>query len=147
MRLSRRVLIRQRPHGIYCQSPRAEIFPDMAYKPDVTITDGWRLLSRDGLRQNPYWNARMKEHHEPGSMYTRLFDRRTLASTGYSLVDANMMVLATATAGGQTIAEIDDTNLFAMNFLSFFKLIVDVESALIDAHNKALTTKELANAD
>ena len=68
-------------------------------------------------------------------------------SAGYSLVDANMMVLATATAGGQTLAEIDDSNLFAVNFLSFFKLIVDVESALVDAHNKALASKELADVN
>lgn len=66
---------------------------------------------------------------------------------GYSLVDANMMILAIATADGREIAKIDDTNLFAMNFLSFLKLIVDVESALIAAHKKALASKELGHAD
>ena len=43
--------------------------------------------------------------------------------------------------------EVITTNLFAMNFLSFLKLIVDVESALIDAHKKALASKKLGHAD
>ena len=58
--------------------------------------------------------------------------------SGYSLVDANLSVLATATATGKSIEEIDESDLFARNFASHFNLMVDVESALIAAHRKAL---------
>jgi hypothetical protein len=58
--------------------------------------------------------------------------------TGYSLVDANLQVLATATANERDMKKIDDANLFALNFISLFQLIVEVESAAIEAHQKAL---------
>ena len=46
--------------------------------------------------------------------------------------------LATATATERDMQRIDDANLFSKNFLPQFQLIVDVESALMDAHRNAL---------
>ena len=58
--------------------------------------------------------------------------------SGYGLVDANLQVLATATATERDMKAINDANLFALNFLAHLELIVDVEAALIDAHRKVL---------
>ena len=114
---------------------------DDQFLPALQISDSaWTTLNATGLANfvDLELMATLSETYSLMEVYRR---------AGYSLVDANMMVLATATAGGQDIADIDDTNLFALNFLSFFKLIVDVESALIDAHKSALARRELANAD
>ena len=54
------------------------------------------------------------------------------------MVDANLSMLATATATGRSIKDIDDADLFATNFASHFQLIVDIESVLIAAHQGAL---------
>ena len=64
--------------------------------------------------------------------------------TGYSLLDANLWILATVTATERDMKKIDDANLFAMNFISQFQLIVDIESALIDAHRTALAEPGLS---
>lgn len=58
--------------------------------------------------------------------------------SGYSLVDANLQVLATATATERDMEAINDANLFARNFIGHFQLIVNVEAALIDAHVRVL---------
>jgi hypothetical protein len=58
--------------------------------------------------------------------------------SGYSLVDANLQVLATATAMERDMETINDANLFARNFIGHFQLIVDIEAALIDAHIRVL---------
>ena len=58
--------------------------------------------------------------------------------SGYSLVDANLSVIATATATERDMKTIDDANLFSRNFVGQLQLIVDVESAVIDAHRNAL---------
>jgi len=67
--------------------------------------------------------------------------------SGYSLVDANLLVLSMATATERDMEDIDDTNLFAKNFTSIFQLIVDIESALIDAHRRALAEPGLREND
>jgi len=67
--------------------------------------------------------------------------------SGYSLLDANLWVRATATATERDMKKIDDSNLCAMNCSSQFQLIVDVESALIDAHRKALAEPGLGKKD
>ena len=67
--------------------------------------------------------------------------------SGYSLLDANLWVMATATATERDMKKIDDSNLFALNFISQFQLIVDIESALIDAHRKALAEPGLSKKD
>jgi len=67
--------------------------------------------------------------------------------SGYSLLDANLWVMATATATERDMQKIDNTNLFALNFISQFRLIVDIESALIDAHRKALAEPGLSKKD
>jgi hypothetical protein len=67
--------------------------------------------------------------------------------SGYSLLDANLWVMATATATERDMKKIDDSNLFALNFISQFQLIVDIESALIDAHRKALAKPGLGKKD
>jgi hypothetical protein len=67
--------------------------------------------------------------------------------SGYSLLDANLWVIATATATERDMKKIDEANLFALNFISQFQLIVDIESALIDAHRKALAEPGLGKKD
>lgn len=59
-------------------------------------------------------------------------------TTSWGLVDANLAVLAAVTADGRRIGELGEQDLFARNFLAQFQLIVSVESALIDAHKKAI---------
>ena len=111
------------------------------FLPALQISDSaWTTLNATGLANyvDLELMATLSQTYSLMEVYRR---------SGYSLVDANMMVLANATAGGRDIADIDDSNLFAVNFLSFFKLIVDVESALIDAHKRALSSEGLVDPD
>jgi hypothetical protein len=59
--------------------------------------------------------------------------------TAYSFINANMSMAATATALGSSI----DNNLFSRNFLSYFQMLVQIETALIDAHQKVITSIDL----
>lgn len=54
--------------------------------------------------------------------------------TAYSFIRANMDMAATATALGSSV----DNELFSQNFLTYFQMLVQIEAALIDAHQKAI---------
>jgi hypothetical protein len=118
-----------------------ELTEDDQFLPALQISDSaWTTLNTTGLANFVDLDlmATLSETYSLMEVYRR---------AGYSLVDANMTVLATATAAGEDIAKIDDTSLFALNFVRFFKLIVDVESALMESHKSALASRDLYNAD
>lgn len=56
--------------------------------------------------------------------------------TAYSFIESNMDLAATATALDRSV----DNERFSENFLSFFQMLVQIEAALIEAHQKALAS-------
>ncbi len=105
---------------------------DSQFVPALQITESaWQTLGATGLAGYVDFDliVTLSKTYSLVDVYRR---------TGYSLVDANLSILATATATGRSMKDIDDTDLFAKNFASHFQLIVDVESALIATHQSAL---------
>ena len=105
---------------------------DSQFLPALQITESaWQTLGTTGLSGYVDFDliVTLSETYSMVDVYRR---------TGYGLVDANLSMLATATATGRSMKDIDDSDLFAKNFASHFQLIVDVESALIAAHQGAL---------
>ena len=105
---------------------------DSQFLPALQITESaWQALGTTGLSGYVDFDliVTLSETYSLVDVYRR---------SGYSLVDANLSMLATATATGRSMKDIDDSDLFAKNFASHFQLIVDVESALIAAHQGAL---------
>jgi len=102
------------------------------FLPALQITESaWQTLGTTGLTGYVDFDliVTLSETYSLVDVYRR---------SGYSMVDANLSMLATATATGRSMKDIDDADLFAKNFASHFQLIVDVESALIAAHQGAL---------
>ena len=105
---------------------------DSQFLPALQITESaWQTLGTTGLTGYVDFDliVTLSETYSLVDVYRR---------SGYSMVDANLSMLATATATGRSMKDIDDADLFAKNFASHFQLIVDVESALIAAHQGAL---------
>jgi len=105
---------------------------DSRFLPALQISDAaWETLRSTGLAGYVDLDlmVRLSETYSLIDVYRR---------SGYSLVDANLQVLATATATERDMEAINDSNLFARNFIGHFELIVDVEAALIDAHRNVL---------
>jgi hypothetical protein len=110
----------------------AELNQDANFLPALQISDAaWDTLRSTGLAGYVDLDlmVRLSEAYSLMDVYRR---------SGYSLVDANLQVLATATATERDIETINESNLFARNFIGHFQLIVDVEAALIDAHARVL---------
>ena len=102
------------------------------FLPALQITESaWQTLGTTGLTGYVDFDliVTLSETYSLVDVYRR---------SGYSMVDANLSMLATATATGRSIKDIDDADLFAKNFASHFQLIVDIESVLIAAHQGAL---------
>jgi type II secretory pathway pseudopilin PulG len=59
--------------------------------------------------------------------------------SAFSFISSNMDMAATATALGSNI----DNDLYSKNFLPYFQLLVQIESALIDVHQKAIESIDL----
>ena len=111
------------------------------FLPALQIADSaWRTLGSTGLSGYVDFDlmVTLSQTYSLIDVYRR---------SGYSLMDANLWVLATATGTERDMKKIDEANLFAKNFISLFQLIVDVESALIDAHRKALAEPSLNQED
>ena len=121
--------------------PADGLSQDDLFLPALQISDSaWTTLNTTGLAN--FVDLDLMESLSETYSMMEVYRR-----AGYSLVEANMTVLATATAAGQNVEKIDETSLFAMNFFRFIKLIVEVESALMDAHKSALASRGLAKAD
>jgi hypothetical protein len=54
--------------------------------------------------------------------------------TAYSFINANMSLTATATAMDTTV----NNERFAENFLGFFQMLIQIEAAMIEAHEAAI---------
>lgn len=115
--------------------------PDAQFLPALQISDSaWQALGTTGLSGFVDFDlmVTLSQTYSLIEVYQR---------SGYALVDANLMVIATATATERDMQKIDDANLFARNFIGQLQLIVDVESAVIDAHRTALTELGSAKQD
>ena len=111
------------------------------FLPALQITESaWQTLGTTGLTGYVDFDliVTLSETYSLVDVYRR---------SGYSLVDANLSILATATATSRSMKDIDDADLFAKNFASHFQLIVDVESALIAAHQGALAALDTRAKD
>jgi hypothetical protein len=105
---------------------------DATFLPALQISDAaWETLRATGLAGYVDLDLMMQlsETYSLIDVYRR---------SGYSLVDANLQVLATATATKQDMDTINSSDLFARNFSGYFELIVNVEAALIDSHRRVL---------
>jgi hypothetical protein len=60
--------------------------------------------------------------------------------TAYSFIGSNMDLAATATALGRSV----DNERFSENFLGFFQMLVQIEAALIEAHQNAIASIDQA---
>jgi hypothetical protein len=106
---------------------------DAQFLPALQITDSaWQTLGSTGLGGYVDFNlmVTLSQTYSLIEVYRR---------SSYSLLDANLWVLATATATERDMKTIEDKNLFAKNFISQFQLIINIESALIDAHQNAIS--------
>jgi len=59
--------------------------------------------------------------------------------TAYGFINANMNLVATATALDRSV----DNERFSENFLVFFQMLVQIEAVLIDAHEEAIQSIDL----
>jgi hypothetical protein len=105
---------------------------DAEFLPALQISDAaWETLRATGLAGYVDLDLMMKL-----SETYSLID--VYRMSGYSFVDANLQVLATATATKQDMDAINRSGLFARNFSGHFGLIVNIEAALIDSHRRTL---------
>jgi hypothetical protein len=105
---------------------------DAKFLPALQISDAaWETLRTTGLAGyvNLDLMVKLSETYSLIDVYRR---------SGYGLLDANLQVIATATATERDMEAIDSANLFARNFVNHFQLIVSVEAALIDSHRSVL---------
>lgn len=115
--------------------------PDAQFLPALQISgSAWQTLSTTGLSGFVDFDlmVTLSQTYSLIEIYQR---------TGYSLVDANLSVIATATATEREMKKIDEANLFSRNFIGHLQLIVEVESAVIDAHRKALAELGIQRQD
>jgi len=102
------------------------------FLPALQITESaWQTLGTTGLTGYVDFDliVTLSETYSLVDVYKR---------SGYSLLDANLSMLATATATNRSMKDVEDSGLFAQNFASHFQLIVDIESALIATHQETL---------
>jgi len=114
-----------------------ELDQDAQFLPALQISDAaWETLRTTGLAGYVDLDLMVKlsETYSLIDVYRR---------SGYALVDANLQVLATATATERDMDAINNANLFARNFIGHFELIVNVEAALIVAHRGVLESLSL----
>jgi hypothetical protein len=114
---------------------------DEEFVPALQISDSaWETLGTTGLANFVEFDlmVTLSQTYSLMEVYRR---------AGYSLVDANMWVLAIATASREDAKNIDEAGLFATNFVDILQLIVSIEAALIDAHEIALASAGLPAAD
>lgn len=105
---------------------------DRQFVPALQISSSaWQALSTAGLAHSTDLDllVSLSQTYSVIDIYRRM---------GYSLVDANLSVLANATAAERDMSQINQSNLFGTNFVNHFRLIVDLEVALLDAHRQAI---------
>jgi len=109
----------------------------LQFIPGVQIADSaWRTLGTTGLTSYVDYELLL----ELSRLYAIVDVYRR---TGYSFLDANMTLAATATAMQQGAP---DNEAFSRNFLSAFELLTQVEEALMELHRKGLADLEAAVA-
>jgi len=103
---------------------------DSTIVPAVQLrTSAWQTLSSTGLSNFTDYDLLI----ELSQLYSMIDVYR---QTAYSLIDSNMGMAATATAMGETV----DNDLYSENFLVYFQMMVQIETALIDAHKQAIAS-------
>lgn len=101
---------------------------DQTVVPAVQMrTSAWQTLSSTGLSNFIDYDLLI----ELSQLYSMIDVYR---QTAYSLINSNMGMAATATAMGETV----DNDLYSENFLIYFQMLVQIEAALIDAHQQLL---------
>jgi len=110
----------------------AGIDDERPFTPAMQVSSSaWQALSATGLAHDADLGllVSLAQTYALIDIYRRM---------GYSLVDADLAVRAAATAADQDMGQVVSSNLFAVNFANHFRLIVDLESALIEAHQRAI---------
>ncbi|HEX7037060.1 MAG TPA: hypothetical protein VF210_14890 [Pseudomonadales bacterium] len=106
---------------------------DVQYVPGVQVSEAaWRALGSTGLTNLIEYPMLL----ELSRTYATIDVYRR---AGYALMDANLTMLATASAQRQRADDPDVQRTFATNFLGQFRLLTEIEAELIQAHHAALT--------
>ena len=103
---------------------------DETFIPGVQLrSSAWQTLTSTGLGNYIDYDLVI----ELSQLYSVI---EVYQQTAYSFINSNMGMTATATALGNSI----DNNLFSQNFLPYFQMLVQIEAALIDSHQKVITS-------
>jgi len=109
-------------------SGQGEDAEDASIIPGVQMrSSAWQTLATTGLSNFVDYDLLI----ELSALYSMIDVYR---QTAYSFISSNMGLAATATALGSSI----DNDLFSQNFLSYFQMLVQIEAALIDYHQKVI---------
>lgn len=110
---------------------------DATYVPGVQLrSSAWQTLGTTGLSNYLDYELLIGL----SQLYSMIDVYR---QTAYSFIGSNMGMAATATALGTNV----DNALFSQNFLSYFQMLVQIEAALIEAHQKAIESVDLQLSD
>jgi hypothetical protein len=102
---------------------------ESTFIPGVQIrSSAWQALGSTGLGNFVDYEILI----ELSQLYSIIDVYRT---TSYSFISSNMNMAATATALDTTV----DSERFSQNFLTYFRMMVQIEEVLIDAHKSAIS--------
>ena len=106
---------------------------------DATVVPGvqmrssaWQTLASTGLSNFIDYDKLI----ELSQLYSMI---DVYKQTAYGFINANMSLVATATAMDRSV----DNERFAENFLGFFQMLVQIEAVLIEAHKNAIQSIDL----
>lgn len=106
---------------------------------DATVIPGvqmrssaWQTLSSTGLSNFVEYDLLI----ELSQLYAMI---DVYKQTAYGFINANMSLAATATALDRTV----DNDRLSENFMGFFQMLIQIEAALIKAHEDAMRSVDL----
>jgi hypothetical protein len=116
-------------------SKKTEELEDGSVIPGVQMrSSAWQTLGSTGSSNYIDYNLLL----ELSKLYSMI---DVYMQVAYSFINSNMDMAATATAMGTSV----DSDLFSENFLSYFQMLVQIETALIEAHQKAIESIDLVS--
>ncbi len=116
------------------ESDQANTPEDATVIPGVQMrSSAWQTLATTGLGNFVEYQLLI----ELSQLYSMI---EVYKQTAYSFIGSNMDLAATATALDRSV----DNERFSENFLGFFQMLVQIEEALIEAHQNAIASIDQA---
>ena len=114
-------------------SGEVENFEDETVVPGVQMrSSAWQTLATTGLSNFIDYELLI----ELSKLYSMI---DVYKQTAYGFINANMSLVATATAMDRSV----DNERFSENFLDFFQMLVQIEAVLIEVHEKTIQSIDL----